>query len=85
MQCNPGCHVQQANEFNPNPVSCPLCCQVYLRRMRKYLGAHLVHLGGHVDAIVFSAGRALDACTGTQGWHATGTCTLFCILPAAAP
>lgn len=39
--------------------SCLLRCQVYLRRMRKYLGAYLVHLGGHVDAIVFSAGRAL--------------------------
>ena len=31
-------------------------CQVFVHRMRKYLGAYLVHLKGKVDAIVFSAG-----------------------------
>lgn len=30
--------------------------QVYVHRLRKYLGAYLVHLKGKVDAIVFSAG-----------------------------
>ncbi|GAB4816999.1 hypothetical protein N2152v2_004045 [Parachlorella kessleri] len=29
---------------------------VFVRRVRKYLGAYLVHLGGKVDAVVFSAG-----------------------------
>ena len=27
-----------------------------MRRVRKYLGAYFMHLGGKVDAIVFSAG-----------------------------
>ncbi len=31
-------------------------CQVFIHRLRKYLGAYLVHLHGKVDAIVFSAG-----------------------------
>ncbi len=31
--------------------------QVYVRRVRKYLGAYFMHLGGQVDAIVFSAGQ----------------------------
>ncbi|KAI7838679.1 hypothetical protein COHA_007481 [Chlorella ohadii] len=35
---------------------CLLALAVYLRRIRKYLGAYLVHLGGQVDAVVFSAG-----------------------------
>ena len=30
--------------------------QVYLHRLRRYIGAFLVQLGGKVDAIVFSAG-----------------------------
>ena len=30
--------------------------QVFIHRIRKYLGAYLVHLHGKVDAIVFSAG-----------------------------
>lgn len=38
-----------------------LAAQVYLRRIRKFLGAYLVHLGGRVDAIVFSAGEAVAA------------------------
>lgn len=33
-----------------------LALQVYVHRVRKYLGAYLVQLGGRVDAIVFSAG-----------------------------
>ncbi|GAB4816308.1 hypothetical protein N2152v2_003354 [Parachlorella kessleri] len=33
-----------------------LALAVYVRRIRKYLGAYLVHLGGRVDALVFSAG-----------------------------
>lgn len=38
--------------------------QVYLRRIRKYLGAYLVDLGGKVDALVFSAGEA--PCSGVH-------------------
>lgn len=30
--------------------------QVYLHRLRKYIGAYLIHLQGDVDAIIFSAG-----------------------------
>ncbi|KAL4858642.1 Acetate kinase [Chlorella vulgaris] len=33
-----------------------LAVDVYIRRVRKYLGAYFVHLDGQVDAIVFSAG-----------------------------
>ena len=33
-----------------------ICLQVFVHRVRKYLGAYLVHLKGKVDAIVFSAG-----------------------------
>jgi acetate kinase len=29
---------------------------VFVKRIRKYLGSFLVELGGHVDAIVFTAG-----------------------------
>lgn len=36
--------------------ACQLALAVYVRRVRKYLGAYLVHLGGRVDAVVFSAG-----------------------------
>ena len=32
------------------------CVQVYTHRLRRYIGAYLVHLEGDVDAIVFSAG-----------------------------
>ncbi len=30
--------------------------QVYLHRLRRYIGAYLIHLQGDVDAIIFSAG-----------------------------
>lgn len=30
--------------------------QVFIHRLRKYIGAYLVHLKGNVDAVVFSAG-----------------------------
>lgn len=33
-----------------------LALKVFIHRIRKYLGAYLVHLEGHVDALVFSAG-----------------------------
>lgn len=33
-----------------------LALDVFVHRVRKYLGAYLVHLGGRVDAVVFSAG-----------------------------
>ncbi|CAM6087669.1 unnamed protein product [Calypogeia fissa] len=33
-----------------------LALRVFVHRIRKYLGAYLVHLEGHVDALVFSAG-----------------------------
>lgn len=33
-----------------------LAVDVYVRRVRKYLGAYFMHLEGQVDAIVFSAG-----------------------------
>lgn len=33
-----------------------LAVDVYIRRVRKYLGAYFMHLDGQVDAIVFSAG-----------------------------
>lgn len=46
----PPCHCH--GEF----VCCPPPAGRYVRRIRKYLGAYLVHLGGRVDAIVFSAG-----------------------------
>ena len=32
------------------------CMQVYVHRIRKYIGAYMVHLKGKVDAIVMSAG-----------------------------
>lgn len=32
--------------------------QVFIQRIRKYLGAYLVKLEGKVDAIIFSAGAA---------------------------
>eukprot|EP00271_Cylindrocystis_brebissonii_P004188 TRINITY_DN15761_c0_g1_i1.p1 TRINITY_DN15761_c0_g1~~TRINITY_DN15761_c0_g1_i1.p1 ORF type:complete len:410 (-),score=77.09 TRINITY_DN15761_c0_g1_i1:671-1900(-) len=35
---------------------CQLALEVFVYRIRKYLGAYLVHLQGKVDAIVFSAG-----------------------------
>jgi acetate kinase len=37
--------------------ACQLALAVFVRRIRKYLGAYLVDLGGQVDAIVFSAGE----------------------------
>ena len=40
---------------------------VFVRRVRKYLGAYLVHLGGKVDAVVFSAGGWRDWCSGQRG------------------
>ncbi|KAH7307891.1 hypothetical protein KP509_22G081800 [Ceratopteris richardii] len=33
-----------------------LALQVYIHRIRKYLGAFYLHLGGRIDAVVFSAG-----------------------------
>ncbi|KAL4447431.1 hypothetical protein ABPG75_004650 [Micractinium tetrahymenae] len=36
--------------------ACQLALAVFVRRVRKYLGAYLVHLGGRLDALVFSAG-----------------------------
>lgn len=33
-----------------------LALQIFVRRVRHYLGAYFFQLGGHVDAIVFSAG-----------------------------
>lgn len=33
-----------------------LALQVYVHRIRKYLGAYYLHLGGRVDAVIFSAG-----------------------------
>eukprot|EP01024_Parvocaulis_polyphysoides_P057193 TRINITY_DN6073_c1_g1_i1.p1 TRINITY_DN6073_c1_g1~~TRINITY_DN6073_c1_g1_i1.p1 ORF type:complete len:417 (-),score=36.73 TRINITY_DN6073_c1_g1_i1:53-1282(-) len=33
-----------------------LAVEVFIHRIRKYIGAYMVHLGGKVDAIVFSAG-----------------------------
>lgn len=30
--------------------------QVFIHRVRKYVGSHLVQLGGKVDALIFSAG-----------------------------
>eukprot|EP00897_Mesotaenium_endlicherianum_P010646 jgi/Mesen1/960/ME000012S00512 len=52
---------------------CQLALDVYVHRLRKYVGAYLVHLRGEVDAIVFSGGvgersayiRAL-ACEGLE-------------------
>ena len=35
--------------------------QVFTHRIRKYLGAYLVHLKARVDAIVFSAGIGENA------------------------
>lgn len=35
---------------------CQLALDVFVHRVRKYLGAYMLHLGGQVDAIVFSAG-----------------------------
>lgn len=32
------------------------CLQVFVHRIRKYIGAYMVHLKGRVDAIVMSAG-----------------------------
>jgi acetate kinase len=29
---------------------------VYVHRLRRYIGAYLVHLEGRVDAVIFSAG-----------------------------
>ena len=55
--------IQPALAFPPVPW------QVYLRRIRKYLGAYLVHLGGRVDAVIFSAG---------------GSCLLYAPLPVPA-
>lgn len=37
-------------------AACQLALAVFVRRVRKYLGAYLVHLGGRLDALVFSAG-----------------------------
>mmetsp|Transcript_13439 Transcript_13439/g.40646 ORF Transcript_13439/g.40646 Transcript_13439/m.40646 type:complete len:369 (+) Transcript_13439:481-1587(+) len=36
--------------------SCQLALDVFIQRIRKYLGAYLVKLEGKVDAIIFSAG-----------------------------
>ncbi|KAK9908838.1 hypothetical protein WJX75_003571 [Coccomyxa subellipsoidea] len=33
-----------------------LAIEVYLHRLRRYIGAYLIHLQGDVDAIIFSAG-----------------------------
>lgn len=44
-----------ANAANADERS-KLAVDVYVRRVRKYLGAYFMHLGGKVDAIVFSAG-----------------------------
>jgi acetate kinase len=38
------------------------CAQVFIHRIRKYLGAYLVLLEGTTDAIVFSAGAILRCC-----------------------
>lgn len=40
-----------------------------MRRVRKYMGAYFMHLGGKVDAIVFSAGglgRRDASCTWSE-------------------
>ena len=42
---------------------CPFCVQVFIHRIRKYLGAYVVLLEGATDAIVFSAGALLCAVT----------------------
>ena len=34
------------------------CVQVFIHRLRKYLGAYLILLEGTTDAIVFSAGAS---------------------------
>ena len=34
----------------------PALSQVYVHRLRRYIGAYLVHLEGRVDAVIFSAG-----------------------------
>lgn len=34
--------------------------QVFVLRLRKYIGSYLVHLEGKTDAIVFSAGASFD-------------------------
>lgn len=52
--------------------------QVYLRRLRKYLGAYLLTLGGEVDAIVFSAGGQVQAGCGGVWW--VGQWGLRCFL-----
>ena len=36
-----------------------LALNMYVHRLKRYLGAFFVHLRGHVDAIVFSAGGPL--------------------------
>lgn len=51
--CSPGVAGPANQPTNQPPIS---CCQVYVRRVRKYLGGYFMHLGGKVDAIVFSAG-----------------------------
>ena len=35
---------------------CHRAVQVFVHRLRKYLGAYLVHLKGKVDAVIWSAG-----------------------------
>ena len=49
------------------PLRPPPTLQVYVRRVRKYLGAYFAHLDGQVDAIVFSAGGWVDGAGGRVG------------------
>lgn len=55
---------------------CKLAFEMFVYRVRKYLGAYTVALGGHVDAIVFSAGIGENAwrvrqpiCEGLEALH----------------
>lgn len=57
------------------------CNQVYVHRLRRYIGAYMVQLEGKVDAIIFSAGMgennallrgmALEGLQVRSAWHAS--------------
>lgn len=70
------------------PAQAAMAMDVFVYRVRKYIGAYLMALNGHVDAIVFSAGkRAARRTTRSAlpwGWHCLCPCAAAPLLRRAA-
>ena len=62
----PAAEALQSQAGNPSEEALASVCrrlrQVYVHRLRRYIGAYLVHLEGQVDGIIFSAGMGREQC-----------------------